>query len=390
MKILLLHNRYTQPGGEDAVFEAEKALLERMGHKAILFVEDNARLDGMNPLKAAQNAIWSWEAQSTLLRLIRETRPNVAHFHNTFLMISPAAYYACKEAKVPVVQTLHNYRLVCPGSLLMRDGQMCEDCVGKTIPWPGVVHGCWRSSQVGSAVVATMLAVHHLMKTWQEQVDVYIALTEFARRKFVEGGLPAEKIVVKPNFVALDPGKGEHEGNYILFVGRLSPEKGVMTMLRAWKQLKDIPLKIVGDGPLMEEMQGFVQTEGLKDVEVLGRRPREDVFWLMREARGLMFPSEWYEGFPMTITEAFACGLPVIASRLGAMAEIIDDGRTGLHFEPGDPEDLAAKVEWAWSHPEAMQAMGREARREYEEKYTAEWNYKMLMDIYHRAIARYV
>ena len=389
MRVLIVHNRYTQPGGEDEVFRGEVDLLEQNGHEVIPFVEDNARFKGMPPLKAAQNAIWSKKAQGKLRQLIQETKPDVAHFHNTFLMISPAAYYACKEAKVPVVQTLHNYRLVCPGSLLMRAGQVCENCVGKTVPWPGVIHGCWRGSRTGTAVVATMLAVHHLMKTWQEQVDVYIALTEFAQQKFIEGRLPAEKIAVKPNFVAPDPGPGHHGGGYALFVGRLSSEKGVMTMLRAWKQLKNIPLKIVGDGPLMEEMQGFVQTEGLKDVKVLGRRPREDVFWLMREARGLMFPSEWYEGFPMTITEAFACGLPVIASRLGAMAEIIDDGRTGLHFEPGDAEDLAAKVEWAWSHPEAMQAMGREARREYEEKYTAERNYKMLMDIYHHAVAPY-
>lgn len=390
MRVLIVHNRYTQPGGEDEVFRGEVDLLERMGHEVILFVEDNARLDGMNPLKAAQNAIWSRKAQGKLRQLIRETKPDVAHFHNTFLMISPAAYYTCKEAGVPVVQTLHNYRLICPGALLMRDDRVCEDCVGKTIPWPGVVHGCWRSSRVGTAVVAAMLTVHRTMKTWQEQVDVYIALTEFAQQKFIEGKLPAEKIAVKPNFVAPDPGPGHHGGGYALFVGRLSPEKGVRTLLKAWKRLKGMPLKIVGDGPLMEEVQGLVKREELKEVvEVLGRRPREDVLLLMQEARVLVCPSECYENFPVAIAEAFACGLPVIASRLGAMAEIIDDARTGLHFEPGDPQDLAAKVEWAWSHPEAMQAMGQEARREYEEKYTAERNYKMLMDIYHHAVAPY-
>ncbi len=385
MRILLIHNRYQQPGGEDAVFEVEKALLKRMGHEVIPFVEDNARLNGVNPLKVARNAVWSREAQDKIRRLIRETKPDVAHFHNTFLMISPAAYYACKEAEVPVVQTLHNYRLICPGALLMRGGQMCEDCMNKIVPWPGVVHGCWRASKMGTAVVVTMLSVHRRMKTWQEQVDVYIALTEFARQKFIEGGLPADKIMVKPNFMAPDPGAGQHEGEYALFVGRLSPEKGVQTLLRAWKHLGSIALKIVGDGPLMEEIRTFVRQEGLKNVEILGRRPRDEVFHLMREAWMLMFPSEWYEGFPMAIAEAFACGLPVIASRLGAMAEIVEDGRAGLLFRPGDPEDLAAKIEWAWTHPKALAQMGEEARREYERKYTAERNYSMLMDIYERA-----
>ena len=388
MRIALIHNLYQQHGGEDAVFEAERLLLECRGHEVASFVEDNNRLNRMRPLSVALNTIWSHEAMSKLRRLIQATRPNVAHFHNTFLMISPAAYYACQAAGVPVVQTLHNYRLICPGALLMRDGRVCEDCVGKAVPWPGVVHGCWRGSRAGTAMVAAMLTVHRLMKTWQEQVNVYIALTEFSRQKFIEGGLPAEKIVVKPNFVALDPGEGQHEGGYALFVGRLSPEKGVMTMLRAWKGLKGIPLKIVGDGPLMEAVQDFVKREGLRDVEILGRKPREEVLLLMQEARVLVFPSEWYEGFPMAIAEAFTCGLPVIASRLGAMAEIVENSRTGLHFEPGNSEALAAKVAWAWSHLREMAEMGHEARREYKARYTAERNYEMLMEIYRKAMRR--
>lgn len=387
MRVLLIHNRYQQPGGEDAVFEAEKALLERMGHEVIPFVEDNARLNGMNPLKAALNAVWSREAQEKIRRLIRETKPDVAHFHNTFLMISPAAYYTCNQAGIPVVQTLHNYRLICPGALLMRDGRMCEDCVGKAVPWPGVAHGCWRGSRLQTSVVATMLTVHRALGTWRKQVDVYVALTEFARRKFIEGGLPAEKIVVKPNFVALDPGVGRHEGGYALFVGRLSEEKGVRTLLRAWKALDGVPLKVAGDGPLRAEVEHFVRRERLERVELLGRVPRDDVLRLMQDARMLVFASECYENFPMAVAEAFACGLPVMASRLGAMAEIVEDGRTGLHFEAGNPDDLAEKAAWAWAHPKELAEMGREARREYEEKYTAERNYEMLMEIYRRAIA---
>ena len=381
--VLIVHNFYQQPGGEDAVFRAEADLLRSRGHEAVAFVEDNARLNGVNPLKAAVDAVWSREAKRHIRRLIKENKPDVAHFHNTFLRISPAAYYACREAGVPVVQTLHNYRLVCPGALLMRDGRVCEDCLGQAVPWPGVVHGCWRGSRMQTAVVAGMLTFHRLLKTWQEQVDVYIALTEFARRKFIEGGLPAKKIVVKPNFVHPDPGEREAPGRYALFVGRLSPEKGLGTLLKAWRSLKGIPLKVVGDGPLREQVQGVATGDG--SVKVLGRRSNEEVIALMKGAHCLVFPSECYENFPMSVAEAFACGVPVIASRLGAMAEIVEDGRTGLLFEPGNAEDLAEKVAWAWAHPREMAEMGREARREYEQKYTAEKNYEMLMAIYERA-----
>jgi len=387
MKVLLIHNRYRQPGGEDTVFEAEKALLEHYGHEVATFVEDNARLEGINPLKVAVNAIWSREAQRNILKWIEQARPDVVHFHNTFLRISPAAYYVVKDLGLPVVQTLHNYRLICPGALLMRDGKACEDCLRKIVPWPGVVHGCWRNSRSGTMVVAAMLTFHNVRRTWENQVDVYIALTEFARKKFVQGGLPEEKIVVKPNFVHPDPGDGEHKGNFALFVGRLSAEKGIRTMLSAWRLLKSVPLKIVGDGPLMSEVKAQIKQERL-GIEVLGRLPREEVFSLMRQASFLVFPSEWYEGFPMTIAEAFACGLPVLASRLGAMAELVEDGRTGLLFEPGNPEDLAARVAWAWTHPEEMRRMGKAARQKFEEKYTAEKNYQMLMQIYERARAQ--
>lgn len=389
MKVLLVHNSYREPGGEDAVFVAEASLLRRQGNGVFEYTESNSPIINWQRLPAILHTIWSVPTKRKLGQMLRETKPGLVHFHNTFMRVSPSAYHACKEAGVPVVQTLHNYRLLCPTATFFRDGRVCEDCINKTPAWPGVLHGCWRGSRAGTAVVATMLTVHRWLKTWERQVDIYIALTEFARSKFIEGGLPAEKIVVKPNFVHPDPGvgvPGQGREGYALFVGRLSPEKGVRRLLRPWRQLRGIPLKIVGDGPLMEEVRAFVEREGLDDVEVLGRRPREEVFALMREARFLVFPSQCYETFGMTIAEAFACGVPVIASRLGAMAEIVEDGRTGLLFRPGDPEDMAAKVEWTWTHPKQMAEMGREARKEYEAKYTAECNYQMLMEIYERAI----
>ena len=384
LRILLIHNYYQQSGGEDTEFAAEKKLLRQKEHEVVEFVRHNAEIQEIGHLRVAIDAVWSRYSQHALQRLLQATRPDVAHFHNTFLLISPAAYYACREEGIPVVQTLQNYRLLCPGATFLRDGRVCEDCVGKTIPWPGVLHGCWRGSRVQTSVVMAMLASHRLLGTWQKQVDVYVALTEFARQKFIEGGLPAEKIAIKPNFIYPDPGPGDGSGNYVLFVGRISQEKGIRTLVRAWRKLKEVPLKVAGDGPLMEE----IQRASSKGLEILGWRPHDEVLSLIKGARFLVFPSEWYEGFPLAIAEAFACGVPVIASRLGAMAEIVENGRTGLHFEPGNPEDLAAKVEWAWTHPQQMTEMGHEARREYEQKYTAERNYEMLMEIYRRAMGK--
>lgn len=384
MRILLVHNRYLQPGGEDVVFAAERALLTRSGHEVVPFIEQNAQFDGLNLLGVAVSTVWSRAAQRRLSQMLQEMHPDVVHFHNIFPMISPAAYYVCRKDEVPVVQTLHNYRLLCPNALFFRDGHICEDCMGK-IPWPGVVHACYRGSRAASTVIAAMLVVHRFLGTWTQRVDMYIALTEFARQKFIEGGLPAEKIAVKPNFVHPDPGPGEGQGGFALFVGRLSQEKGLDTLLAAWERLQGrVSLKIVGDGPLASEVAAAA--ERLDGVEWLGRKPREEVLDLMKQASFLILPSKIYENFPMTIAEAFATGLPVVASNLGAMATLIDHERTGLHFRPGGAEDLAAKVEWLLSHPVVLTQMRKEARAEYEAKYTAERNYRMLMEIYARAI----
>ena len=234
-----------------------------------------------------------------------------------------------------------------------------------------------------------MLAVHRAVGTWKRKVNVYVALTEFARKKFVEGGVPADRIVVKPNFMSRDPGRKDGPGEHALFVGRLSEEKGPQVLLRAFARLAGrVPLKIAGDGPLLEELRQESVAKGLRKFELLGRVGSEEITGLLHTASFLVLPSMWFEGFPMVIAEAFACGVPVIASRLGAMAEIIEDGKSGLHFTAGDEADLAVKVEWAWTHPREMEAMGRAARREFEEKYTSEANYNKLMRIYEMAMAK--
>ena len=250
-----------------------------------------------------------------------------------------------------------------------------------------VVHGCYRDSRPATAIVALTLAVHRHLGTWTRGVTCYIALTDFARNKLLEGGVPANKTFVKPNFVHPDPQARTLEGEYALFAGRLSPEKRVATILKAWSLLRNsVPLVIVGDGTSRKELEREVARSNLKNVTFKGALTHQETLEAMRNARVLIFSSEWYENFPMTIGEAFACGVPVICSRVGAMQEIVDDGRTGLHFTSGSAEDLAEKVDWAWDNPERVRAMAKEARQEYETKYTAEKNYPILMGIYQRAL----
>jgi glycosyltransferase involved in cell wall biosynthesis len=264
--------------------------------------------------------------------------------------------------------------------------------------WQGIYHGCYRGSRTATATVALMLGVHRRLGTWSRLVDCHIALTEFSRKKFIDIGLPANKIVVKPNFVLFDPVSEDPQSasvnhkltqdSYVLFVGRLSEEKGVRTLLRAFQQLHNrIPLEVVGDGPLRGELEEETTRQRSSGISFHGRLNLDRVRALMKQARFLVFPSECYETFGLSLVEAFACGVPVVCTRLAAMQEIVADGRTGLHFNPGDSEDLAAKVEWAWTHSQDMDEMGRAARAEYEGKYTTERNYPMLMNIYQRAIS---
>ena len=385
--MLIVHNYYQQPGGEDQVFATEGTILEQYGHTVIRYTRHNDEVKEIGPVRLGALTLWNKAVYQELRTLIRRERPEVVHFHNSFPLISPSCYYAARTEGVPVVQTLHNYRLLCPSSTkLLRSGQICELCLGKTFPWPGILYACYRNSRAQTAVAASMLAIHHLLGTWQNQVDVYIALTEFARRKYIEGGLPVGNIVVKPNVVHPDPGIQSGRGHYALFVGRLSPEKGMRTLMKAWEGMEGIPLKIAGDGPRMPELHHWVQAQPHATVDIMGHVPTGQIADLIKGARFVVFPSECYETCPMSLVEAFACGVPAITSKLGAMAEIVEDGRTGLHFEPGNAEDLAAKVEWAWGHEKEMEIKGKEARREYERKYTAERNYEMLMEVYQQAI----
>lgn len=385
MRVTILHNYYQQAGGEDQVFANESNLLENHGHEVYRYTMHNDRIQNMNRLLLTKNTIWNNHTYRELRSLFRQKNTQIAHFHNTFPLISPAAYYAAKDEGVAVVQTLHNYRLLCPNAAFFRDDNICEECLGKTVPWPGIVHACYRNSRAATAVITATLSFHRALATWQKMVDVYIALTEFAKLKFIAGGLPANKIIVKPNFVNPDPGEGNQSGEYALFVGRLTPEKGISTLISAWEKLQGkIPLKIAGDGPLSHIVAQA--TQKIPQVEWLGRIPLPQVYSLMKEATFLVFPSEWYEGLPCTIIEAFATGTPVIAANIGAAQSLVEPDRTGWLYTPGNPADLAAKVTYALTHRAKLLQMHTIARNEFESKYTAEPNYQKLIEIYNIAL----
>lgn len=391
MKILSIHNHYRQRGGEDVVARQECQMLREHGDEVIEYRRSNAELgdDLASKMLFAGRAFWSRKAEREIEAIILRTRPHVAHFHNVFPQISPSGYRACKRLGVPVVQTVHNYRMTCVRGDYFRDNRVCQDCLTWKVPLPAILHHCYRDSFPESLAAAAALASHNILHTWSRFVEVFVALTEFGRGKLIEAGFPAEKIVVKPHFVYPDPGVSEWRGNgagYALFAGRLSPEKRVHTVVEAWRKIDDVALIIVGSGSGEALIKGLVGHGDLSNVQLLDTQPRKELLRLMQRAKLLLVPSEWYETFGMVIIEAFACGIPVFASRLGAMAEIIEDGETGRLFTPGFVDEIRGCVRWASEHPEELRRMGLNARKAFETKYTSEVNYPLMMRVYQKAL----
>ncbi|HEY1936886.1 MAG TPA: glycosyltransferase family 4 protein [Candidatus Angelobacter sp.] len=382
----MLHNRYLIPGGEDQATIAEAALLRDHGHDVELLEEDNRRIEGLGKLQTAFNTIWSRESYQRIHERLQARTYDILHVQNFFPLWSPSVYYAASRNHVPVVQTLHNYRLMCVNSLFFRDQHICEDCMGR-LPWRGVLHACYRQSRAASAVVASMAGAHRLLGTWKERIAVYIAVSEFARDKYIAGGVPAEKIMVKPNFIDPVPAIGPGGGGYALYVGRLSPEKGITTMLEAWKGAHNpIPLKVVGDGPLAELVRNA--TEACTKIEYLGGRTLAEVLELMRRAEFLVFPSEWYETMGRTIMEAFSVGTPAVAASIGPPASMVIPGINGFHFQPGNIASLRERVEWCSLNLESLRAMRGKARMAFDVSYTGAASAKTLVEIYKLAQKR--
>lgn len=387
MKIVLCHNYYRQRGGEDQVFEDEVNLLRENGHQVVTFIRRNDDINAVNLPQTAVETTWNQRVANEIRRIVNSERADVVHFHNWFPLISPSAYWGAKRGGAAVVQTLHNYRFLCPKGTMFRGGDVCEKCLGRKYPWPAIQHACYRGSRFGSTVVASTLAIHRAIGTLQKVVDVFIAASGFTKSKYVEAGFDAERIRTKPNFLHPDPGVGRGRGDFVLYFGRLSPEKGIATLLKAWDLLESpIPLKISGSGPMADEVNATANRNA--GIEFLGFASDSVIDELLREARFLVCPSTNYEGFPKTIVESLARGTPIVAGRLGALSELITNGQNGRLFFPGDPLDLANTVTDLYKNASSLQAMRVAARRDFEDFYQAGRNYDQLIDIYKQAISQ--
>ena len=390
MKIVLVHNTYQWPGGEDVIVEQERDLLRSAGHQVLEYRRSNHEIVNgalVRQIAVAQRAVWSSGTFQDFRALLRQEKPDVVHVHNTFVMISPSIYWACAEENVPVVQTLHNFRFFCPQGTFLRDGKICEECVEHSL-LRGVAYGCYHGSRIATGAAALVFAAHRWVGTWTNKIDCYIAVSQFARRKFAHAGLPPEKLVVKPHFVYPDPGARSCTGDYAIFVGRFTSEKGLPTLLNAWSRINtSVPLMIVGDGPLRESLDAQAAKMNNSRMIFRGHLSRDATLAAVKGAKILLCASECYEQGPATVLEAFACGVPVIAPSLGPIDEVVDDGRTGLLFRAGDSAHLAEKIAWALSRDEQLQSMGKNARAKFEANFSASKNYTRLMEIYQRVIS---
>lgn len=381
MKILMVHNRYQHAGGEDTVFANEAMMLREAGHDVVEHLTSNSRIKSTSDkVLASVGATWSYSGYRAFGQALDIAKPDVVHVHNFFPYPSASLFWACSRRRIPTVWTLHNFRVMCANGLLYRDNQPCTECVGSS-PLPAVLHKCYRGSRVGSAAVATTIAAHRFLRTWQSKVTRFIALTDFAKEQFIKAGLPAERIVVKPNFSeGSAPSVQPREG--VLYVGRLSPEKGVETLVRAWANVNDT-LTIVGDGPLRQHLEDIAGP----NVQFTGRLGPAEVARALTRARLLVVPSVWFENFPMTVVEGMAAATPILASNIGALATIIDDGVTGLHFTPGDADDLAQVANAALADDSNLRAIGRRARQHYETYLSPAPNCAALEAIYNEITA---
>jgi len=388
VKILICHNYYrsSAPSGEDAVAENEIALLKENGHAVITYSKYNDDLDDssfFNKLSIAKNTIWSSSTYKALVGIIRSEKPDIVHFHSIFPQISPSAYKACYDEGVPAIHTLHNYRQICPGALLQRDEKVCELCLRGSI-LNSLRYKCYRNSLLATGTLTGMIIYNRLIGTYNKYVSQYIALTEFSASRMVLGGVKEDLLTIKPNFLPLSPEPGKGEGNYAVYVGRLSQEKGVRTLIEAWKNI-NMKLKVIGDGPLMDELKSLPE-KTLQNIEFCGYLDRKTIINIVKDATFQLVPSEWYEGFPMVLLEAFSCGTPVVGSDIGSISEIVVNGETGVKFEPGNATSLKNTINELLSNPQKLTNMRTTSRQAFDEKYSKETSYNILMGIYNKAL----
>lgn len=387
MKILFIHTKYLHSaGGEDTTVQAESDLMRSKGHDVRVHFFDNANLGGgiKGKLTAGISAVYNRSSAEEIRKVLLGFAPDVVHVHNFFFAASPSVLREVHRHRIPLVVTIHNYRLICANALLLRNNKVCELCISHDFPWYGVKYKCYHESAVQSAAIGAMSAIHKWSGTWKKVVNLYITPSAFAKDKLVHSSfnVDAGKIAVKHNFIN-DPGEADVEKRQqnFLFVGRLSVEKGVQVLLEAWSGMDDQQLIIAGDGPEGPALRA--KYSHLANVQFVGHQTKDQVTRLMKECRALIFPSIWYEGLPLTIIEAFATGTPVIGSRLGAMSEMIQDGFNGLLFNAGDTSSLQSAIERFNSLvSEKEYTVYENARNIYLEKYHPDKCYEAIMKLY--------
>ena len=388
MRILVGHNYYQQPGGEDSVFRSETRMLSSFGHEVCTYERNNNELKKRLALINPFSLRWSRRSYHDVRALIRRHRPDVAHFHNIFFLLTPSVYDACHDEGVPVVQSLHNFRLLCGNGLFFRDGRSCEDCLVKGL-WAGVWNRCFRGSFLATAYTMHIIKYHWHRRTWQDRVNHFIVATDFTKKKYVDRGLAPEKISVKPHCVP-DPALAANirEKGHALFIGRLSEEKGLSVLLKAWHMLPDTMLYVLGQGPMLKDAQRYISRYQLKNVKLLGFVNRLVYQDMIARAKVVIVPSLCYDNFPQVIVEAYAFGVPVVASRIGSFPEFVIEGVTGMLFLAGNATDLAQKVAMLMKGAGMCEEFGRNARKEYERKYTTDVNAQCLTEIYKKVLSQ--
>lgn len=380
--VLMAHNYYQVPGGEDTVFHNEVKMLEKNGHKVTKYTRHNDEIkDGMiSKLKLGIDTIFSFKTYKEVKKLIDENDIDVVHVHNTLPLISPSIYYAARAKKVPVVQTIHNFRLLCPGATFTRNGEICEDCISKGLE-QSLKHRCYRNSLSQTFIMYAMLKFHRIIGTYNK-VN-YITLTEFNKHKLSSLVKDKNDIYVKPNFVEKrEQGKRKLE-DYFVYMGRLDDIKGINFLVESWKYIdKNIQLYIMGTGQEYENIKSYVNKYKLNNVNILGFTKREIAFEIIKNSRATVVPSKCYEGFPMTIVESFSLGIPVIGSKIGNIKSIIDEGENGLLFEKNNKESLKYVINKVFYDRELNINLGKNAYKVFKDKYTDEKNYRNIEKIY--------
>jgi glycosyltransferase involved in cell wall biosynthesis len=390
LHVAMFHNHYQYAGGEDASVASDVELLREYGHRVTLIEVYNDTIktySKFDKLKLFGETAWNFRVYRQMRSQLQELRPDLVHVQNFFPLFSPSIHAAARSLNIPTVQHLHNFRLGCLNSYLFRDGKVCEACVGKN-PWRGIGYGCYRDSPIASIAVWAMITFNRWRRTWEQDVDAFITPSHFAAQKLKEIGIPSDRLYVHPNVITLtETGTSplrESDNPNFLFVGRLSAEKGLITLLQAWAELNmiDWQLKIIGDGSEKLNLQRFVEELGLKNVQFLGYLTSFQVTSAMHSATAIVVPSQWYETFGRVVVEAFSCSTPVLASDLGALSELIIPEHNGFLIPCDRINEWIEKLYWCGTNPEAMQIMGNNAYKTYQESYTRSANYHQLMKIY--------